>query len=148
MSERCLKGRTDYEACFAPFRYCPEMGCGRAEGDKQLPTQQETPAWAKGITDQPLGEPVLAELRDNPVNPETLDPHSRWVEHKIHRVVWRHAFTDHDCQFTGCLSMMIAESPEMRDVLVEAYERGQRDARGLPWEPGEYDDGSVTQAVS
>lgn len=96
-------------------------------------------AWAKGIIDQPLGEPVLAELRDNPINPEVLDPHSRWVEHKIHRVVWRHAFTDHDCQFTGCLSMMIAESVEMRDVLIEAYERGRRDALGQPWKPGEYD---------
>ena len=32
-------GRTDYEACFAPFRYCPEKGCGRAEGDTQLPVE-------------------------------------------------------------------------------------------------------------
>lgn len=30
--EPCPKGNTDYEACFAPFRYCPEKGCGRAEG--------------------------------------------------------------------------------------------------------------------
>lgn len=26
----CPQGRTDYEACFAPFRYCPVKGCGRA----------------------------------------------------------------------------------------------------------------------
>ena len=30
-AEPCPQGRTDYEACFAPFRYCPEKGCGRAE---------------------------------------------------------------------------------------------------------------------
>lgn len=35
--EPCPKGRTDYEACFAPFRYCPEKGCGRTEG----PTAEE-----------------------------------------------------------------------------------------------------------
>lgn len=29
--EPCPQGRTDYEACFAPFRYCPEKGCGRME---------------------------------------------------------------------------------------------------------------------
>ena len=29
----CPKGRTDYEACFAPFRYCPEKGCGRVEAE-------------------------------------------------------------------------------------------------------------------
>jgi hypothetical protein len=25
----CPRGRTDHEACFAPFRYCPVEGCGR-----------------------------------------------------------------------------------------------------------------------
>ncbi len=29
--EPCPKGQTDYEACFAPFRYCPVEGCGRAQ---------------------------------------------------------------------------------------------------------------------
>lgn len=28
-AEPCPQGRTDYEACFAPFRYCPVEGCGR-----------------------------------------------------------------------------------------------------------------------
>lgn len=30
-AQPCPQGRTDYEACFAPFRYCPVKGCGRAE---------------------------------------------------------------------------------------------------------------------
>lgn len=42
--EPCPQGRTDYEACFAPFRYCPEKGCGRAEGGVQLPTETTTEA--------------------------------------------------------------------------------------------------------
>lgn len=156
----CPLGHTDYEACFAPFRYCPVKGCGRTEkpfcdvegctantDHEHLPNggwklTEEAMAssgpWSKGIIDQTLGEPVLAELRDNPINPETLDDHSRWVEHKIHRVVWRHAFTDHDCQWTGCLSMMLAQSRELRDIVLEAYERGRRDQRGEPWKPGEY----------
>lgn len=29
--ERCPNGFTDYEECFAPFRYCPIKGCGRTE---------------------------------------------------------------------------------------------------------------------
>lgn len=29
----CPQGRTDYEACFAPFRYCPVKGCGRVQPD-------------------------------------------------------------------------------------------------------------------
>jgi len=37
----CPQGRTDYEECFAPFRYCPVKGCGRAEGDVRLPTDAE-----------------------------------------------------------------------------------------------------------
>lgn len=37
--EPCPKGHTVYEECFAPFRYCPEKGCGRAEGGIQLPTE-------------------------------------------------------------------------------------------------------------
>ena len=28
----CPQGRIDYEACFAPFRYCPVEGCGHAQG--------------------------------------------------------------------------------------------------------------------
>lgn len=163
----CANGYTDYERCFAPFRYCPVKGCGRAEtppekvcaagvtgcdvtddhehvdgGGWRLTEAAiaRSGPWSKGIIDQTLGEPVLAELRDNPINEATLDAHSRWVHHKIHRVIWRHAFTDHDCQFTGCLAMMLAESVEMRDVLIEAYERGKRDAKGEPWRPGEYDE--------
>lgn len=31
MTEPCPQGRTDYDACFAPFRYCPIKGCGRVE---------------------------------------------------------------------------------------------------------------------
>lgn len=42
----CPQGRTDYEACFAPFRYCPVKGCGRAEGGQQLPTDA-TPTGGK-----------------------------------------------------------------------------------------------------
>jgi hypothetical protein len=45
----CPQGRTDYEACFAPFRYCPVKGCGRAEatpgpccGDNQCTCCQAT----------------------------------------------------------------------------------------------------------
>ena len=44
MPSPCPQGRTDYEACFAPFRYCPVKGCGRAEGDVQLPTEATTEA--------------------------------------------------------------------------------------------------------
>lgn len=29
MSQECPLGRTDYEACMSPFRYCPQEGCGR-----------------------------------------------------------------------------------------------------------------------
>ena len=39
-SAACLKGRTDYEACFAPFRYCPEKGCGQ-------PTLKPGERWAR-----------------------------------------------------------------------------------------------------
>jgi hypothetical protein len=35
--EPCPKGRTDYDECFAPFRYCPVKGCGRAEDGERLP---------------------------------------------------------------------------------------------------------------
>lgn len=166
--EPCPQGRTDYEACFAPFRYCPVKGCGRSEaapvpccGDAGCTCCQATGEhehvaprawrltesaqatsgpWSRGIINQTLGEPVLDELRDNPIGPGALDDTSRWREHKIHRVVWRHAFTDHDCQSTGCLSMMLSESRELRDIVLEAYERGRRDQRGEPWKPGEYPD--------
>ena len=162
--EPCPNGRTDYDSCMAPFRYCPVKGCGRAEtvrcavGVLDCTVREDhehldnggwrlteaalarSGPWAKGVADQVLGEPVLVELRENPINFETLDPHARWVHHKMHRVVYRHAFTDHDCQVTGCLAMMLAESAEMRDVILEAYERGQRDARGEPWRAGEYGD--------
>jgi hypothetical protein len=30
----CPEGRTDHEACFAPFRYCPVKGCGRTEAQE------------------------------------------------------------------------------------------------------------------
>jgi len=167
MSEPCPQGRTDYDDCFAPFRYCPTKGCGRVEtppekvcavGVKDCEVTEDhehldnggwrlteagmarSGPWSEGIIDQTLGEPVLAELRDNTLNPETADPHTRWVNHKIHRVVWRHAFTDHDCQTTGCVAMMLTESPELRDVILEAYERGKRDALGEPWRAGEYGD--------
>lgn len=40
-TERCPKGHTVPEECFAPFRYCPEKGCGRAEGGMRLPTDDE-----------------------------------------------------------------------------------------------------------
>ncbi len=29
----CKNGFTDYEKCFAPFRYCPVKGCGRTEAE-------------------------------------------------------------------------------------------------------------------
>lgn len=40
-------GRTDYDECFAPFRYCPVKGCGRAEGGVQLPTDNDPTEEAK-----------------------------------------------------------------------------------------------------
>lgn len=165
--QACPLGQTDYTACFAPFRYCPVKGCGRtetpgvtacAEGFEGCQVTEDhehvrgggwrlteaamarSGPWSKGIIDQVLGEPVLDELRGNPIGPDAMDDHSRWVQHKIHRVVWRHAFTDHDCQTTDCLATMLAESIELCDVVMEAYERGKRDARGEPWRPGEYGD--------
>lgn len=36
-NEPCPMGRTDYDQCFAPFRYCPEKGCGRTEDDNKPP---------------------------------------------------------------------------------------------------------------
>lgn len=41
MRRVCPQGRIDYEACFAPFRYCPVKGCGHAEGGVQLPVEGE-----------------------------------------------------------------------------------------------------------
>lgn len=39
-STTCPSGFTEpFEDCFAPFRYCPVKGCGRAEGGVQLPTE-------------------------------------------------------------------------------------------------------------
>ena len=41
----CPQGRTDYEACFAPFRYCPVKGCGRMEQTRAEPAN---PTYADG----------------------------------------------------------------------------------------------------
>jgi hypothetical protein len=40
MTEPCPQGRTDYEACFAPFRYCPVKGCGRVEAEHPVEAVQ------------------------------------------------------------------------------------------------------------
>lgn len=45
-NELCPQGRTDYEACFAPFRYCPVEGCGRMEQ-----TLEPTPEVIQAATD-------------------------------------------------------------------------------------------------
>lgn len=37
----CPQGRTDYDECFAPFRYCPVKGCGHTEGDT-TPTMRDS----------------------------------------------------------------------------------------------------------
>lgn len=73
--QMCPNGRTDFEECYSPFRYCPIKGCGRPH----LPTYEEfgddAPAlrlrdmanrWAEnrtnphysGATDCEHGEPV------------------------------------------------------------------------------------------
>jgi hypothetical protein len=45
----CPQGRTDYEACFAPFRYCPVKGCGRAESS--TPDAASPPTYLDGLRD-------------------------------------------------------------------------------------------------
>lgn len=46
MTELCPQGYTDHEACFAPFRYCPVKGCGRAERVEACGAERELGAKA------------------------------------------------------------------------------------------------------
>lgn len=63
--ERCPQGRTDYEACFAPFRYCPVKGCGRTEAEPEPEVHfAECPACGHRVeADFPIR--VIEHVHDN-----------------------------------------------------------------------------------
>lgn len=60
----CPQGRTDYDECFAPFRYCPVKGCGHTEGDT-TPTRR-----CAGRPDAAPPREVLIDLCERGSAPE------------------------------------------------------------------------------
>lgn len=79
--EMCPQGRTNYVECFAPFRYCPIKGCGRAEGDKRLPTEATPSDFEAGR--RAATADIVAALRRRI---EHHDPNA-----SIAAVIWRDA---------------------------------------------------------
>jgi hypothetical protein len=75
---------------------------------------------------------VQWELREKPLHAGLLAPNeldsSYWP---ISKVLFRHAFNDHDCQGPDCPAMMLHNSSEMTHLLADAYKRGRADLRVL-----------------
>lgn len=70
-------------------------------------------------------EVVREELRE--CFPGRLAENERWGYQLILDVIHRHSFHDHDCQTTICKAMFLWNSPELTQLLTDAYERGAAD---------------------
>lgn len=139
-SVACPKGheKGSFSECFAPFRYCPEKGCGRTERDDAPPPEPVVPdgpvveKWwetdgPRPYTRSSAYQQDMSNVRDElpPVGAYLdLTDHEVWMLNKILRVAHRHAFYDHDCQTVDCLPLMLLRSYEFGQIVSEAHERG------------------------